>query len=188
MLTPSRTDQIVETALQAVRSASDWKAVLDELPVPTYITDADGAVTYWNRACVHFAGRQPRLGQDRWCVTWKLYTTTGDRLLHEDCPMAAAIKGQCEIRGEVAIALRPDGTRRAFTPYPTPLFDQAGNLTGAVNLLIDVTDEQSEALHAQAEHCRRLADATYDRATNKVLGDMAAGFEKTAKGLSGKRS
>ena len=58
MLTPSRTDQIVETALQAVRSASDWKAVLDELPVPTYITDADGAVTYWNRACVHFAGLQ----------------------------------------------------------------------------------------------------------------------------------
>ena len=48
------------------------------------------------------------------------------------------------------------------------------------NLLIDVTEEQSEALHEQAERCRRLADATYDRATSKVLGEMASGFENIA--------
>ena len=31
-----------------------------------------------------------------------------------------------EVRGEVAIAMRPDGSRRAFTPYPTPLFAKDG--------------------------------------------------------------
>ena len=41
---------------------------LDELPAPIYVTDADGVITYYNPACIAFAGRVPALGQDRWCV------------------------------------------------------------------------------------------------------------------------
>jgi hypothetical protein len=47
-------------------------------------------------------------------------------------------------------------------------------------MLIDVTDEQSEALHEQAERCRRLAQAIYDRNTTAVLGTMALGLDRTA--------
>src|SRR3712207_7069326 len=60
-------------------------------------------LSYWNRACVEFAGREPRLGEDRWCVTWKIYTTSGDPLPHHKCPMAQAIRERREIRGAVAI-------------------------------------------------------------------------------------
>ena len=183
MLAPNRVDQLVQTALEAVRSSSDWRTVLDELPVPTYTTDANGAVTYWNRACVDFAGRQPELGRDRWCVTWQLYTTSGDRLLHEDCPMAEAIKRRSEVRGDVAIALRPDGTRRAFTPYPTPIFDEAGNLTGAVNLLIDVTKEQAGVLAEQAARCKRLSLELLSRNDSDMLAKMAEGYAATAAAL-----
>ena len=69
---------------------------------------------------------------------------------------------------------------------PTPLFDHDGRMTGAINLLLDVTAEQSEALAAQAERCRRLADAMYNRATSKMLGDMADGFNRTAEDLERK--
>jgi hypothetical protein len=51
-------------------------------------------------------------------------------------------------------------------------------------MLIDVTEEQSAALHEQAERCRRLAQATYDRQTSKVLDDMATGFDQTAEDLA----
>ena len=173
----------LDTALASLSMDSDWRASLDALPVPIYVTDAKGAVTYWNRACVEFAGREPRLGKDKWCVTWKLYTNTGERLPHDQCPMAVAIREKRTVRGEVAIALRPDGTRRAFTPYPTPLFDEAGNLTGAVNLLIDVSEEQRDALQSQAERCRLLSKNSSDRWTRKVLIDMAKGFDRTAKDL-----
>ena len=74
---------------------------------------------------------------------------------------------------------------RAFRPYPTPLFDEHGVLTGAVNMLIDVTEEQSEALHEQAERCRRLARSLYSRDSTIVLQDMAEGFEQTAAGTFG---
>jgi PAS domain S-box-containing protein len=187
MLARHDPEHLLDTALTALHaSGPECRAMLDELPAPIYTTDAEGAVTYWNRACVDFAGRVPELGRDRWCVTWQLYTTSGEPLRHEDCPMAQAIKEQRPVRDTIAIAERPDGTRVAFKPYPTPLFDQSGAFTGAVNMLIDVTDEQSGALHEQAERCRRLAQAIYDREINKVLGEMAANFDRTAEDLAPK--
>jgi PAS domain S-box-containing protein len=187
MLPQHSPETLLDTAIEALTNNAGWRDVLDELPVPIYTTDAEGAVTYWNRACVEFAGREPELGQDRWCVTWKIYTTAGDRLPHDRCPMAQAIREQRVLRDSVAIAERPDGSRRAFRPYPTPLFGHDGELTGAINMLVDVSDEQAAALHEQAERCRRLASALYSRESTAVLNTMADGFERTAGELKAKR-
>ncbi len=180
MLTSAQAEIHLSSALAAIGDGSDWRSVLDRLPVPIYTVDADGAVTYWNQACIDFAGRRPKLGEDRWCVTWKIYTTTGERLPHDQCPMAEAVRASHPVRGAVAIALRPDGSRVAFTPYPTPLFDEDGELTGAINMLIDVSEEQSVALADQANRCRRLAGATYDRQICEVLDTMADDYERSA--------
>jgi PAS domain-containing protein len=180
MVAKPNPEAILATALDALSAGSDWRKVLDELTVPIYVTDTEGSVTYWNQGCIELAGRVPQLGHDRWCVTWKIYTTTGEFIPHDECPMAQAIRHQRTIRDAVAIALRPDGTRIAFRPYPTPLFDADAKLIGAVNMLIDVTEEQSEALHAQAERCRRLAGAIYSRDSTSLLEGMADGFERTA--------
>lgn len=181
---PLKAEEYLDTAMEALATGDVSKALLDRLPVPIYTTDATGAVTYWNRACVEFAGREPKLGEDKWCVTWQIYTTNGDRLPHDQCPMAQAIRDQRENRGAVAIAMRPDGSRRAFMPYPTPLFDKDGKLIGAVNMLIDVSAEQADVLADQARRCRRLANATYDRQTCGVLSTMADEYAKTAADLS----
>jgi PAS domain S-box-containing protein len=187
MLAGQDPEHYLETALGVLAAGPESRELLDELPVPIYTTDASGAVTYWNLACVDFAGREPQLGRDRWCVTWHLYTTAGEPLPHEQCPMAEAIHEQKVIRDQVAIAERPDGSRVAFRAYPTPLFNEDGSLRGAVNMMIDVTGEQSEALRQQAECCRRLAKATYDRDTGKVLDGMADGYDRIADGLARER-
>lgn len=176
-------ERLLDEVLGAL-SGQAWAVTLDRLDAPAYLTDADGNVTYWNRACVEFAGREPELGQDRWCVTWKLYTTAGDPLPHDACPMAVAIKQQRAVRNAVAIAERPDGSRRAFRPYPTPLFDENGELKGAVNMLVDVTHEQGRELRAQAERCRRLAKSVTDVKASRVLDDMAIGYEVSADSLA----
>ena len=183
MLAAANPEDQVHIALDALRNESGWKSVLDALTLPAYTTDADGFVTYWNRACVEFAGREPRAGSDRWCVTWQLYTMAGEPLPHEDCPMAVAIKRRRPVRDEIAIAKRPDGTRRAFKPYPTPLFDAAGELTGAVNILVDISAEQAGSLDEQALRCRRLARATTDMEASGILRSMARGYEDTAVSL-----
>ena len=76
----------------------------------------------------------------------------------------------------------------AFRPYPTPLFDSDGGFTGAINMLVDVSDEQVDALNRQAERCRRLAGATYDREVSDMLDKMAAGYERNAAELSKPRA
>jgi PAS domain S-box-containing protein len=182
-----KANEYLDIALDALREGNGYRSVLDALPVPIYVTDADGLVTYWNRACVDFAGREPELGKDRWCVTWRIHTTHDDYLPHEKCPMAEAIRSKQQVRDKVAIAIRPDGSRRAFTPYPTPLFDETGKLTGAVNMLIDVSDEQAPALADQANRCRRLARATHDLDAARMLGAMADGYEGNAEALRSKR-
>ena len=159
-------------------------AALDSLPVPTYLTDADGWVTHFNRACIDFAGRIPEPGKDRWCVTWRLYSEGGAFVPTEDCPMAVAIHDKAPVRGIIAVAERPDGKRVTFLPYPTPIIDDAGALIGAINLFIDVTDGwQADALGAQAARCRRLAESISDARTIATLSDMARDYEEKADAL-----
>jgi PAS domain S-box-containing protein len=184
MLAATNPQAYLDSALEALELNGNHRLeVLDALPVPVYLTDPDGLVTYWNRACAEFAGREPELGKDRWCVTWRIHTPSDEPLPHDRCPMAMAVKERREIRGEVAIAMRPDGSRKAFTPYPTPLFGKDGELTGAVNLLIDVSAEQASALADQAARCHRLASAVCDRHTTELLRGMAKGYERNAAAL-----
>jgi len=121
--------------------------LLQALPAAIYTTDADGKIDFYNEAAVEFAGRRPESGR-HWCVTWRLFNPDGSPLPHDACPMAIALKEGRPVRGEEAIAERPDGTRRWFTPYPMPLRDPAGRLTGAINMLVDIT-ERKEAEQRQ---------------------------------------
>ena len=181
MLATSPAETYLDTALGALeRGGEERRAVLDSMPVPIYLTDPEGRVTFWNQACAEFAGRQPAVGKDRWCVTWAIYTLADELLPHDRCPMAVAIRERRPVRGEVAIAKRPDGTRKAFAPYPTPLFGKDGELIGAINMLIDVTEDQLPALAEQAARCRRLAAAIDDRYTADLLRGMARGYERNA--------
>jgi PAS domain S-box-containing protein len=119
-----------------------FRQLLDALPAAIYTTDAEGIITYFNRAAVEFSGRVPDTGRDHWCVTWKLYSPDGTPLPHDQCPMAIALREGRPIRNVEAVAERPDGSRVPFMPYPTPLTDRTGKVAGAVNMLVDLSDRK----------------------------------------------
>ena len=119
-----------------------FREMIDALPVAIYTTDAKGRLTHFNPAAVEFSGRVPELGSDHWCVTWKLYHLDGRPMPHDECPMAIALKEGRAIRGVEAIAELPDGRKRWFEPFPTPLFDDNGILVGGINMLIDTTQRR----------------------------------------------
>jgi PAS domain S-box-containing protein len=123
-------------------SERQLKDLLAAIPAAIYTTDAQGRITYYNEAAVELAGRAPTLGTDEWCVTWKLYWPDGTPLPHDQCPMAIALKEGRPIRNAEAIAERPDGTRVPFIPYPTPLRDSKGNIIGAINMLVDISERK----------------------------------------------
>jgi PAS domain S-box-containing protein len=115
--------------------------LLEALPVAIYTTDAEGRITFYNRAAAELWGHHPKVGTSQWCGSWRLYWPDGRPLPHNECPMAIALKEGREVRGVEAIVERPDGTRVRFRPYPTPLRDPSGRLVGAINLLMDVTGQ-----------------------------------------------
>lgn len=178
------TTTTADTMLRGALAEGDLHGALDLIPAAVYITSPDGLVVWHNRACAAFAGRTPEIGRDRWCVTWKLRTLDGADLPHSECPMAVAVRERREVRGVTAIAERPDGSRARFMPFPTPLFDETGAFTGAVNLLLDLDiADQAADLRAQAQRCRRLAGALTAGDTGATLRRMADDYDAQARDI-----
>jgi len=142
-----------------------YRQFLEALGVAVYTTDAEGHITFFNQAAADFWGRRPELGEE-WCGSWKLYWPDGEPMRHDECPMAIALREARSVRGYEGVAERPDGTRAAFIPYPTVVFDADGTLVGAINVLIDVTERR------RAEDALNAANAVKDEFLGLVSHEL----------------
>ncbi|HEX6790300.1 MAG TPA: PAS domain S-box protein, partial [Candidatus Krumholzibacteria bacterium] len=136
-----------------------FREMLDALPAAIYTTDAEGRVTHYNRAAANFAGLEPAVG-DQWCMAWRLLYPDGQPMPQSQWPMAIALREGREVFGEEAIAVRPDGSRVWFTPYPVPLRDEHGDVVGGINMLVDITERKriEEDLRRHRDNLQDLVD------------------------------
>jgi PAS domain S-box-containing protein len=154
------------------REPAAFRELLDALPAAVYTTDAAGMITFVNRAAIELAGRTPTVGEDQWCVTFRLYSPDGKLLPHDECPMAIALRERRPVRDVEIMAERPDGRRVPVMPFPTPLFDHAGAMIGAVNVLVDISKLK---IAEQATARRADEQAALYRFTDRLY--RAAGIE-----------
>ena len=159
------------------------RQAIEALPAAVYMTDAEGRITFYNEAAAALWGCRPELGESKFCGSWKLYWPDGTPLPHDQCPMAMALHQRRPIRGMEAVAERPDGTRVPFIPYPTPLFDASGRLTGAVNTLVDISEHKSAEQDRQ--RLAAIIDSSQDAIVGKDLNGIVTSWNSGAERLFG---
>jgi PAS domain S-box-containing protein len=121
-----------------------YRQLLAHLPAAAYTCDAQGLITFYNARAVETWGREPKLNDpiDRYCGSFKLYLPDGTPINHAECWMAKALHTRREYMGQEILVERPDGSRLLVLAHANPYFDEQGELLGAVNVLVDVSDRQ----------------------------------------------
>ena len=154
--------------------------LLQALPIAVYTTDAAGRITFYNEAAAALWGCRPTIGESEWCGSWRLYWPDGRHMPHGECPMAIALRERQPIYGAEAVAERPNGTRVPFLAYPTPLWDDAGRMIGAVNTLIDITGrkEAEQAAQRFAAIVKSSDDAILSKDLNGTICTLNPGAER----------
>jgi diguanylate cyclase (GGDEF)-like protein/PAS domain S-box-containing protein len=156
-----------QQAEAALRDSEDrLQRVLDALPMAAYTCDTDGLITYFNARAVELWGRSPRLGdsEDRFCGSFRLFLPDGSPVSHDRSWTAIALAERRAIHRQETVIERPDGSRRTVLAHASPLYERAGRLTGAVNVLVDITERKAmeEALRESNERFQLVARATTD--------------------------
>ncbi len=157
----------ISSLLSATLRASD--GILELLPIATFICDVNGTILQYNRHAVAVWGGAPRPGQthEEFRESARFFELDGTPVARS--MLSEVLTSGTPVRDVERIVEHADGTRLIVSVNIDPLRNAKGDLVGAVNCFLDVTErkradaalEQSR-LH-RLEQEQRLA-ATYEHA------------------------
>jgi PAS domain S-box-containing protein len=124
-----------------MESEKQYGKIIQILPDAIYTCDESGYIKFFNRAAAELWGREPVPGKDLYCGSHKIFNKDGTGLPPENYPMAITLKESKPVDNAELTIQRPDGSFRHVLQSSTPIYNVHGQLTGAINILIDVTDK-----------------------------------------------
>lgn len=157
------TEQVMARRSEEEKEAR-FRKLVKGLPFAVYMCNADGYIDFYNDAAVVLWGREPVLGAEKWCGSFKLLDPRSNIVPRDQSCTARALRENRAMTGE-AIVVRPDGERRHILSNPQPLYDASGKATGAMNAVIDITDQRLSA--------ERLEKMIEERTINLKNANMA---------------
>src|SRR5579864_976868 len=159
-------------ALDAMLRASD--GILDMLPVATFICDAKGTILQYNRHAVAIWGHVPQPGEthERFTANARFFDIDGKPLQRSE--LAEVLATGKPARDVERIVKRMDGVEVIVSLNIDPLRNAKGELIGAVNCFLDITERKRT--DAALDHSRKLTLEQEQR--------LAATYEHAAIGIS----
>src|SRR6185437_737726 len=159
-------------ALGAMLRSSD--GILDMLPVATFICDAKGAILQYNRHATEIWGRIPQPGEthEQFTASARFFDIDGNPLQRSE--LAEVLATGKPARDVERIVERMDGRRVIVSLNIDPLRNAKGEMVGAVNCFLDITERKHT--DAALELSRRLTLEQEQR--------LAATYEHAAVGIS----
>jgi hypothetical protein len=136
---------------------SHFRRLLEKLPLGAYTCDPDGLITYFNQHAVHLWGRA-RSSTTRGPLLRLVQVVCARRLTHRPRPLLYGAGPQTNAGhdGREIVIERPDGRRLTALAHANPIHDESGNLIGAVNVLMDITERK----RSEEELDSRVAERT----------------------------
>ncbi len=150
-----------EMALQ--ESETRYRQLIHLLPVAVSTCDKAGRITLHNAAAVTLWGRKPD-NRSRWDASHRTFNIAGKPLARsQTCLARATLEGE-PIRGVERIIERPDGTRSHVLAFADPLYDGTDQVTGGVNVLVDITERRRalQELRESEERLRAILNTVVD--------------------------
>jgi PAS domain S-box-containing protein len=148
-----------------------FRQLLEALPAAAYTCDAEGLITYFNKPAVELWGREPKLNDpaDRYCGSFKLFSSNGLPIPHDRCWMALAIKDGRDYRGQEVVIEKEDGSRVTALAHASPLRDRSGQVVGAVNILVDISER------TEGDTAQRLLAAIVESSDDAIIAKTLDG-------------
>jgi len=157
----------IPPALSAMLRASD--GILDLLPIATFICDARGTVLQYNQHAVQIWGRAPQPGQthEQFTESCRYFEADGSPLPRS--MLAEVLAHGTPLRDKELLVQRHDGSHVFVSLNIDPLRGAKGELVGAVNCFLDITERKrmDDALEHSRLHAleqEQLLAATYEHA------------------------
>ena len=146
--------KIMEIALQREKAITE--ELVDGSPTPTFVLDREHRVVFWNRACVELTGVS-RLEMVGSTEIWKPFyprarPVLADLILSENLALLSGLYGEKKLRAYPLLkgAFEAEdyfealgGKSRHLHFMSAPIYDQDGELWGAIESLQDMTEHKA---------------------------------------------
>jgi two-component sensor histidine kinase len=155
-------------------------ALIECLPLGVHTCDRQGILIQFNSRAAELWGHKPALGDSttRYCGAFRMFEPDGTPLDFSRGPVATVLSTTASLRDREVIVERPDGTRINVLANVEPLFDEAGNLVGALSCIQDISaltlaQQQQRSLVDELNHRVKNTLATVQSLAAQTLGSTA---------------
>jgi signal transduction histidine kinase len=177
--------RVLKTEEVRFREAAVMESVLNQVDVGIMLAEVDGTVSFATppvsrlmglpmRAVVGARGANtlgPVLGQVN------ARHLAGEPFKVADMPFLRALKEKGPVRGVMMVVERPSGGEATLEMSATPVWEEEGELAGAIQTFTDRTEAANKTKALQSAHgeLKRLQGRLLQRTRQQALGQLASG-------------
>jgi PAS domain S-box-containing protein len=165
------------TELELLREKKTTEGILEGMPIPTFVIDCNHRIIYWNRACEELTGcsRQEMVGAYSYWLPF--YSHEGPSMaslvVEQNFKALEKFFGNKNLKRSPNLPVAfeayeyfPDfqGRERYFYNTSSPIYDEKGQIQGAVQAIVDLTEREQLAreLKISEEKFRQLVESSLD--------------------------